>query len=662
MGIYFTGKIKKGRKIAIILCLVFAIILPFFVSCSQTANGYDFEVISYTMDAVIDEYGDMHVMEKLTNDYFNRNSVFFKNLVYGKNNEYSSSSDQSSLVEDVRLVVEDSSGVVFDTDTSNNTPNHFVGYSYNNDIDERGLRIKCDFSEGPHCEQILYYNSEGIAPETTFTYYYTIKGVVTEYKDISEFNWVMLDNQPMNFNNVKISITLPDGDYDIKDMNTYFHGTSYGKRKFVSNNKIVITADKLVSGEKIETRLLLDKEVFSSIRDTNKWDENRENILIAYEKDQIKKGQIETLIYYWGSIVIYAIAVLSLVFLAFRCYKKYDKEFVSEFYNEYYRELPADYSPAVMGYLYNFKSISNEDLTATLLDLIRRKHLKLVNKSTSVNEDNPDFEIWKNEEKGIDKLAKHEKYLIEWFIDGIGDGKKVSSRMLSSYCDDYACAIDYQSRNTEWVIQVQKEAEKHNFFDKTTHNARTTYALFSGIAFLLLFVLVFMNSSKGYDITRVLISSLIPLIIAYILYVTGIFRRTKQGNEDYVRWKAFKKFLEEFSNFEDYPVPSLIIWEHYLVYATSFGIADKVMKQLKLKFSVETVNEDDLTFVVYYGLRYNNIVHLNRSVYGARNSAMSTIARHNASRSNGSFGGGSSRGGFSGGSSRGGGGGSFGGR
>ena len=54
---------------------------------------------------------------------------------------------------------------------------------------------------------------------------------------------------------------------------------------------------------------------------------------------------------------------------------------------------------------------------------------------------------------------------------------------------------------------------------------------------------------------------------------------------------ALKKFLEEFSTFEDYPVPSLIIWEHYLVYATSFGIADKVSEQLKLKFNLEEIEK-----------------------------------------------------------------------
>ena len=53
---------------------------------------------------------------------------------------------------------------------------------------------------------------------------------------------------------------------------------------------------------------------------------------------------------------------------------------------------------------------------------------------------------------------------------------------------------------------------------------------------------------------------------------------------------AFKNFLLEFSNFDDYPMPSIIIWEHYLVYATEFGIADLVEEQMRLKFKKMDLN------------------------------------------------------------------------
>ena len=42
--------------------------------------------------------------------------------------------------------------------------------------------------------------------------------------------------------------------------------------------------------------------------------------------------------------------------------------------------------------------------------------------------------------------------------------------------------------------------------------------------------------------------------------------------------------MEDFSLIDEREIPELALWEKYLVYATAFGIADKVMKQLKTRF------------------------------------------------------------------------------
>ena len=45
-----------------------------------------------------------------------------------------------------------------------------------------------------------------------------------------------------------------------------------------------------------------------------------------------------------------------------------------------------------------------------------------------------------------------------------------------------------------------------------------------------------------------------------------------------------KKYMEDFSLLDEKEVPDLTLWEQYLVYATTFGISEKVLKQLKMKF------------------------------------------------------------------------------
>lgn len=651
-------KKSKVSTILIVIFLVLAVAVPIFSSLIKYGNDYDFTISSYKVDAVIDEYGDMHVKESVTNDYNDRNTVFYKNLIYGKNNSFSTAFDKSSLVEDVRVKVEDSRGVVFDTATDVGTKSHFVGYSYNYDRDERGDLIRCENGVN-NCAMIFYYDSMGIRDITTFTYEYTIKGVITEYGDISEFNWVMLGEQPMNVKNVEINITLPDGNYDLKDEYTFFHGTNSAYRDFVDNNKVRITSDKIVSGEQIEVRLLVGKDVFSSVRSENKTSTNRLVDIVEFEESQAILFDTIYNIGLYGSIIGFVLGLGLLGYFTYRCYKKHDKEFESEFFSEYYRELPADYPPAVMGHLYKFREIDDNDLTATLLDLIRRKYLILENPSTTVNDKNPDYIIKINRDKSQDDLTKQEKFLIKWFIGDIGNGNEVHSQDLSDYCDNYNNAIKYRDSNTKWVNLVKEEAKKYDFFDKSVKRAKSTYSGLGILSVLIVIGLFFLKSISGLDICGFLAFSLLFITFAYFVYVTSFDRRSKNGNEDFVRWRAFKKFLEDFSTFEDYPVPSLIIWEHYLVYATSFDIADKVMSQLKLKFKLNEINDVDTTFILYYGLRYNYMMNFNRVIYRSRVNAMNTITKYNASRVGGGRSGG---GGFSGGSSFGGGGGSFGGR
>lgn len=659
---------KRIYKIFIILFVSLGLFSAFLaIKCSN--SGYvksdDMIINKYNQDIVIDEQGNMHVKEVLVIDNIidRYNNYFYKEIAYNKNNMFGNSSlNTSQLVKDVRLTVEDDSGVVYDSETSNNEyPRHFAGYSYENDRDERGYSIRCE-TRSTYCDNVFYYNKAGFSAITTFTYEYTIKGVITQYYDISEFNWVLLDYQPFKFNDITINITLPEGDYDIANEKTFFHGTNMAKREFVDNNKIVITADDMVSDEKIEVRLLLDNEVFDYVSDRNKVSYTALDSILEFEENQEKTANKKYMIGYFGAFVMFGLFISLTITLVVIFYKKYDKEHKSDFYNEYYRELPADYSPAVMGYLYKFREIDDDDLTATLLDLIRRKYLLLDPSANSgYDEKKPNYTIRLNKDKAQDDLTASERYLISWFIKEIGNGDSVTSKELSTYCDNYSHAQQYQRSSQTWYNMVKSEARKYNFFDENVKKAKNTCSV---IGFFLgaitSMILSALSNYSGYKIGGSLIPCVILFTMAIVMYTFSIDKRSKKGNEDYVRWKAFKKFLEDFSSFEDYPLPSIIIWEHYLVYATSFGIADKVSEQLKLKFKLEEISNADCTFVVYFGFNHR-IGRFNRTVGGMRMSASTTIVRYQTAQRAGSSFGGRGGGGFSGGSSFGGGGGSFGG-
>jgi uncharacterized membrane protein len=71
-----------------------------------------------------------------------------------------------------------------------------------------------------------------------------------------------------------------------------------------------------------------------------------------------------------------------------------------------------------------------------------------------------------------------------------------------------------------------------------------------------------------------------------LLAVSGLFlrRRSEKGAEDFARWRAFRRFLLHFSEMRRHELPSLVIWEHYLVYAITLGVASEVIRQLKVVY------------------------------------------------------------------------------
>ena len=72
--------------------------------------------------------------------------------------------------------------------------------------------------------------------------------------------------------------------------------------------------------------------------------------------------------------------------------------------------------------------------------------------------------------------------------------------------------------------------------------------------------------------------SLIGMTIAHVLIKPRI---DGPGRERMAKWRAFRRFLTEFSSLPEAPTLAVVIWEQYLVYATALGVADEVEKQVK---------------------------------------------------------------------------------
>ena len=80
---------------------------------------------------------------------------------------------------------------------------------------------------------------------------------------------------------------------------------------------------------------------------------------------------------------------------------------------------------------------------------------------------------------------------------------------------------------------------------------------------------------------------------------------TQKGMDFKEELEGLKRYMEDFSMLDKREVPELVIWEKYLIYATVFGIADKVLKQLKVKYP-QLSDEEYLRNTSYMYLMYHN--------------------------------------------------------
>ena len=542
-----------------------------------------------------------------------------------------------------------------------------IGYSFNGDVEMDEYSTGVVKSPYDNCERVYCYNEDGFKKNTKFNYQYRIQGMTTKYNDIGIINWILSPQTEVFIKNVSVNITFENeltNEYveHLKN-NFYVHGNIRYYDLEITNEGISFNVKKQKSSQLVEVRmgfnvnLVNEDEVISK----NRYDYNAQEYLDKCER--LTKENFEAnrdrYFLHQTTLIVLTIVLISLIVLCWiRAYKKYDKERVSTFDSEYYRELPDTYPPAELGYLYNFKDTSKDDLSATIMDLIRKGYIELDTNGCSTTDKKPNYIYRLNKDKDQTILKSYERFVLKWYFEHIAGGYSLSLDEIDDYLKKEENAKRYLDDNKTFINLVREESRKHKFFDEIKNINYKFTLLYVGLGIAMMYAFM-IQISNYYTFGLVFSSIFLAGIIVFASYISTIKRRSEKGNEDYVRWKAFRNFLLEFGRFEDYTMPLIEIWEHYMVYAVSFGIAEEVEKQMRLHF--KSMGEDRYEYYVSSSnvIYYRPYIYVSHSCNNAPLMARSTISQAQAARASKSGGSGGS---FGGGRSFGGGGGGFGGR
>lgn len=625
-----------------ILPIIIVFFLMIFILPDQKVLGSEgyYDVTEFNIDVQILENGDAVVMEEITYDFDGDFNGILRDIDYTR----------TSGLKDLTVgVLEGGNITYFNESTGSGT------YVY--ELEDTGELAKLTIYEPSYYEQKTFYIG------------YTLVNVAERYNDIGIFNRKIIDTGwSVPLSDITIEITIPEGAAK-EDLKVYAHGPLTGESTIVDERTFQFTVPS-VNYEFVETLVIFPPELIPASTNVFQNDE-LQNILeneqrLADEANERREEAIRELeaqekreAREKASRPVFLGAIAAAIGAVLFMFRKFTRELKPEFMGDYYRELPEDYTPAVMTYLLTKGRTKDDDIIATLLDLARKKVIKLtpmkVESGLIFKKEEDTFEItWLNKEK-LSGLMPHEQFLATWFIDEIGGGRGLVMDDLETIVKKQKAALQFQKDYEYFKAKVKDTAEKQQFFAPNTLQGAKVFVLI-GIALILaglggLFLLGSFIAIGLIVLGGVMIFGLIAL--------NFVRKYSRRGVEHKAMWEAFRKFLQDFSNMKEAEIPSLVIWEHYLVYATSLGVAEDVLDQLPKVFTDADLSNPDLTYMGGYR-SFNSFYIMNHGFSNTMSKVSSAVntaqIANSAKSSGGGFGGG-----FSGGSSGGGGGGGGGG-
>lgn len=505
----------------------------------------------------------------------------------------------------------------------------------------------------------------------TFVITYRLNDVVTKYNDIAEFNRKLVDTGwQTKLDNIDIKITLPEGALK-EQIRVFAHGPLTGESSILDARTLAFTVPSVSPGTFVETLVLFPTKLVPLAKNTvqkNALDDilaneaklaEEANLLREQAKQQVIKEEQSLARRKAVGLPLSILLFLAWFVLIIYIYLKYDRELRHSFEAKYFRELPGEYTPAEMSVLLSMGTAKPRDITATLMDLTRKQQIileveTLRKKGLFGTKENKSYSFTLNEKAPDMPLKAHEQYLLDWFIGKIGNGSSVNLDDIYNYVRRKSNALEYRNDYTRWLNLVKEEASQNDFLDTTSRKGKLL-GILAGIAYFLLGIAIFL-----FMLTPAALALALQGILL-IAFAARIKRRTAYGNEQQAMWQAFKNFLKDFSSLDKAQLPSIVIWEHYLVYAISLGIAKEVIRQLPLVFSENDLADTRLTFM--YGASYGHFAAfastLDDTIRTVEGTVISAANIANSTKSSASGSGGGFSGGSSGGGGGGGGGGAF---
>ena len=496
----------------------------------------------------------------------------------------------------------------------------------------------------------------------TVIYQYRIPEIITNYNDIAEFNRKVIGSaweDPLN--DVDVTILLPEATAE-EELRAWGHGGGENSTVTLEDNqKALLYVPKNPANQFVEAHVIFPTRITAD--NPNVVNEDKFDEILAQEAALAEEEERNALLFGVLSAVFAAFAPILpiLVFLWVRRARK--REIPQEIHlPDHIYELPEDMTPAVMNGAVFSGNVQAADISATILDLVRKGYLtispvQIPQKGIFGREKAPEnsFLLTQIKDTKNAPLLSHEKQLLEWFISDVGNGESVTLDDIENIADNSAEAKRFNENREKWQERVMDVAtpKRKTYRSKDNKKAVAFAALALVANIFLVIAVVFFGAMSGNFTAWAIVLAVLGAAFSFIQLMAVAVKpiMTAEGERTKQEWNGFRNMLKDVGDFPMREVGSIALWDHFLVYAVSLGVADKVMKQMQVEFPVNEIQAS--AFGSYYYM--NNAIFLS----SLNNSINTGVTKSMPTSSNSSGFGGGFSGGSSGGSGGGSGGGAF---
>ena len=448
----------------------------------------------------------------------------------------------------------------------------------------------------------------GLEDETatkTYKITYQIQDAVAKYNDYAELYWQFVGKDfEIDSKNITGTILLPKHANRIDDIKVWGHTEDLnGEIQAVDTNKIEFNVNQFRAGKYVEIRTLFPTEMIATsgrkqnterlnevIEEETKWATQANN------RRKMKETTKKVI-----PILINVVAIIASLFSIKSIIKNIQKiktmkkiEPTQEI--KYYREIPRENATPAQTLAILSKQIkginSSTNLgkifSATLLDFSLKNIIEFDGKEKEIT-----IRILQEEAKELDSL-KEEKAIFQ-FLQRACKNKcgEITTKELEKYIKKSPSEIielgEKIDKHTEQILYEKQIADKKEIQEKDKITGYIVGLIFTLFAIVFIFIMLMFEGMHAFGILLFAVIAIAQLIVFSIL-ASKINILTQEGIDEQAKWKGLKRYMEDFSMLDKREIPEVVIWEKFLVYATVFGIADKVLKQLKVVYP--NINEE----------------------------------------------------------------------